>query len=357
MISKQDENNKKLGEIDSVCKFVQDCLADNPVIILGSGHSAAYGIPDVHQIGEYLLDNITPLIEREDVDTWKKFQEVLKRKNLEAALQEVQISSHVTKLIIQKTWKLIYLADKEALHKIINSLSETFPLTRLYNHLLHSTHTRVSLITTNYDHIAEYAADIARYGWTTSFDYGYIGQRCAEKPVTIYKNNIPSRMIDIWKVHGSIKWYRGGDGIVYNFPSIEMLPEGFTPAIVTPGINKYKETHAEPFRSIMTGADLAISAGNSFFCVGYGFNDDHIQPKLLEKCRQHNKSIVVLAKKLTDAAKKFLLTGSCKNFMAFEETYGGTRMFNCEHYSGIVLKTTDLWSLGYLLDYALLKGG
>ena len=43
-------------------------------------------------------------------------------------------------------------------------------------------------------------------------------------------------------------------------------------------------------------ADLALDSGNSFFCVGYGFNDDHIQPKLLEKCRQYNKNIVVLAK-------------------------------------------------------------
>lgn len=346
-------NNIEKSLIELVYKFVQDCLAANPVIILGSGHSASYGIPNVQQIGEHLVVSVTPLIEKKDEVTWNKFKEILKQKHLEAALQEVQLSSCVTKLIIKNIWELIYSADKKALYQVINSLPGVFPLARLYDHLFRSTHARLSLITTNYDHIAEYAADVAGYAWTTGFDYGYIGQRCIKQPVTIYKNQTPFRMVDIWKVHGSVRWYRGGDGIVYNFPSADVLPEGFMPAIVTPGINKYKETHEEPFRSIVTGADLALDSGNSFFCVGYGFNDDHIQPKLLEKCRRHNKNIVVLAKNLTDAAKKVLLNGSCKNFMAFEEVDGSTRMFNCKHSGGVVLKDLNLWSLGDLLDRVL----
>lgn len=352
-MSKDVENNTEKSLIEFVYKFVQNCLASKPVIVLGSGHSSVYGIPDVHQIGEYLVANVTSTIKKEDEVAWNKFQEVLKQKHLEAALHEVQLSPQVTKLIIEKTWEYIYSADKRALYQIINSLSGGFPLARLYNHLFQSTHSRISIITTNYDNIAEYAADVAGYAWTTGFNYGYIGQRCVKQPVTIYKHQTPFRMVDIWKVHGSIRWYRGGDGIVYNFPSTDGLPEGFVPAIVTPGINKYKDTHEEPFRSIMAGADLALDSGNSFFCVGYGFNDDHIQPKLLEKCRQYNKNIVVLAKKLTDAAKKVLMDGGCKHFLAFEDADGGTRMFNCEHSTGVVLKDMKLWSMGDLLDRVL----
>ena len=346
-------NDLEKSLLEFVYKFVQDSLATNPVIVLGSGYSAAYGIPDVNKIGEHLVSSVTPLIENEDRDVWKKFQEVLKQKHLEAALQEVQLSPRVTKLIIQHTWELINVSDKKAFYQIIKSLSGAFPLTRLYDHLFRSTHPRISLITTNYDHVAEYAADVAGYACTTGFDYGFIGQRCVKQPMTIYKNQTAFRMVDIWKVHGSIKWYRGNNGIVYNFPSVDALPEGFVPAIVTPGINKYKETHEEPFRSIVTGADSALDSGNSFFCIGYGFNDDHIQPKLLEKCRRYNKNIVVLAKKLTNAAKKVLLDGGCKHFLAFEETVGGTRMFNCEHCDGVVLKDLNLWSLGDLLDRVL----
>lgn len=347
----EDDLEKSLLEF--VYKFVQDCLAANPVIILGSGHSAAFGIPDVYQIGKHLVAEVSPLIGKEDEDTWKKFEEILKKKHLEAALHEVQLSPQVTNLLVEKTWEFVSSADKKSLYQIIKSFSKAFPLARLYDHLFRSTHQRLSLVTTNYDHIAEYAADVAGYAWTTGFGYGYIGQRCVNQPVTIYKHQTPFRMVDIWKVHGSIKWCRGKDGIVYNFPSMYTLPEGFTPAIVTPGINKYKETHEEPFRSIVTGADLALDSGKSFFCVGYGFNDDHIQPKLLEKCRRYNKNIVVLAKSLTEAAKKVLLDGGCKNFLAFEEVDGGTRMFNCEHCGGVILKNLNFWSLGDLLDRVL----
>lgn len=347
------EENLEKSLLEFIYKFVQDCFATNPVIILGSGHSAAYGIPGVQMLGEHLIDTVTPLIDKENETAWQKFREVLKQKHLEAALHEVQLGPQVTKLLIQTTWEFIYAADKKAFSEIVKSLSEVFPLARLYAHLFQSTHLRLSVITTNYDHIAEYAADLAGYAWTAGFDYGYIGQRCVKQPVTIYKNQTPFRMVDLWKVHGSIKWYRGSDGIVYNFPSLDILPEGFTPAIVTPGINKYKETHEEPFRSIVAGADLALDLSNSFFCIGYGFNDDHIQPKLLEKCRRYNKNIVVLAKKLTDAAKKVLLDGGCKNFLAFEEMDGGTRMFNCEHCSGVELKGIKLWALGDLLDRVL----
>jgi len=339
--------------LESACKFVQDCLAANPVIILGSGHSAAFGIPDADQLGEYLMAEVSPLIGNENGETWRKFEDVLKKKHLEAALYEVQLSSQVTSLIVLKTWEFIHSADKKSFYQIIKSFSQSFPLARLYDYLFRSTHQRLSLVTTNYDHVAEYAADVAGYAWTTGFDYGYIGQRCVNQPVTIYKHQTPFRMVDIWKVHGSIQWCRGKDGIVYNFPSINAMPEGFLPAIVTPGINKYKETHEEPFRSIVTGADLALDSGKSFFCVGYGFNDDHIQPKLLEKCRRYNKNIVVLAKNLTEAAKKVLLDGGCKNFLAFEEAAGGTRMFNCEHCNGVMLKDLNLWSLGDFLNYVL----
>jgi hypothetical protein len=339
--------------LEPVYKFVQDCLASNPVIILGSGHSAMHGIPDVAQIAIFLLEEVPKQIGKADESAWKKFEDVLKQKHLEAALQEVQLNPAILEVLVRKTWEFIYSADKKSLSRIIQLPSTGLPLSRLYDYLFRSTHQRLSLITTNYDLLAEYAADVAGHTWTTGFDYGYIGRRLASQPVTIYKNQTAFRMVDIWKVHGSVGWFRATDGIVYSLPSVDTMPAGFTPAIVTPGINKYKETHDEPFRSIMAGADVALDAGKSFFCVGYGFNDDHIQPKLLERCRRHNQSIVVLAKSLTDAAKKVLLDGGCKHFLAFEEADGGTRIFNCENREGFVAKGLQLWSLGNLLDRVL----
>jgi hypothetical protein len=160
-------------------------------------------------------------------------------------------------------------------------------------------------------------------------------------------------MVEIWKVHGSVDWFRALNGSLFSLPSVTSPQEGFTPVIVTPGIDKYRRTHEEPFRTIITGADHAIDSGNSFFCIGYGFNDEHIQPKLLEKWCRQEKSIVVLAKQLTNSAKKVLLDGRCKRFVAFEEVGNGTRLFTPDYQEGLVLEGLNLWSLGELLEKAL----
>ena len=212
---------------------------------------------------------------------------------------------------------------------------------------------RLSVITTNYDRLAEYAADFGGHGWSTGFGQGYVGHRCAGRRLTFYKDRSPLRMVDIWKVHGSLDWFRGPDGTVVSLPAVSTPLDGFSPVIVAPGVDKYRRTHEEPFRSTIAGADAAIDAGNSFLCVGYGFNDEHIQPKLLERCRRQDKAVVVLAKQLTDAAKRVLLDGRVRHFTAFEEIPGGTRMFTPEHRDGVDLDNVILWSLAGLLDSIL----
>lgn len=49
------------------------------------------------------------------------------------------------------------------------------------------------------------------------------------------------------------------------------------PLVVTPGVSKYRESHKDPFRTVMTAADQVIREANCYLCVGYGFNDEHVQ--------------------------------------------------------------------------------
>ena len=93
-----------------------------------------------------------------------------------------------------------------------------------------------------------------------------------------------------------------------------------------------------------------MDGGKSFLCIGYGFNDEHIQPKFLEKCQREEKIIVVLVMQLTQAAKNALLNGYCKRFIAFEQWGDGTRMFTPEYGEGVELPGINLWSLGELLN-------
>jgi hypothetical protein len=345
-------NNTDSSILESACKFVQDCFASVPVIVLGSGHSCAFGIPGMKDLTDYLCREVSKEVALGDKQTWKVLKEKVQIVSLEAALQEIQLSPELTDLIIRKTWDYIFPADKEVLMHVIGNINY-LPLSRLYRHLFNSTHQRIQLITTNYDCLAEYSVDAAGCAWTTGFGYGYIGNRYGNHQLTILKGHNSFRMVDIWKVHGSLNWYRSPNGATYYLPSVTTPPTDYSSVIVTPGIDKYKRTHEEPFRTIIAGADSAMDDGRSFLCIGYGFNDEHIQPKLLEKCKREEKPIVVLAKELTSTAKKVLLNGSCKCFVAFEQSKDGTRMFATEHPVGVELPGINLWSLGDLLDRVL----
>lgn len=340
--------------LESACRFTQECLSLAPVIILGSGHSCEFNIPGMTQLAEFLCSEVPKEIETNDKDTWKEFEDKIRLLPLEAALQETRISQALANLINRKTWDYISPYDRDALINIIqNRNSAQIPLSRLFRHLFDSTHSRIQLITTNYDCIAEYAIESVGYAWATGFGYGYIGNRYNNQRLVISRGSTAFRMIDIWKVHGSLNWYRAPDGTTYCLPSVHEIPNNYSPVIVTPGVDKYRRTHEEPFRTIIAGADMAIEGGKSFLCIGYGFNDEHIQPKLLQKCKREGKAIVVLAKELTDAARNVLLDGSCRHFIAFERTTNGTRVFTPKHLTGVELTEINLWSLGNLLDQVL----
>src|SRR5690606_22195080 len=129
------------------------------------------------------------------------------------------------------------------------------------------------------------------------------------------------------------------------------IPTGRRPAIVTPGIEKYERTHLEPFRSIIAGADGALARANAYLCIGFGFNDTHIQPKLLERWKQGDAFLVVLVKALSDTAKKMLEGANGQNFLALEESGNGTRMWSHQLPAGVMLDGVHLWRLPDFLDH------
>jgi len=187
--------------------------------------------------------------------------------------------------------------------------------------LLQSHPRHVKVVTTNYDRIVEYAADLVGASVYTGFAGKYIlnfAQTYSQK----YSND--SR-IDIWKVHGSLDWFRNKTtNRIYSTPLAKKIPVNSIPLVVTPGIYKYQETHNEPYRSIMSKSDEAIINASCFLCVGYGFNDEHIQPKLIQQVQQRDKTIVVVTKKLSDKGKELLLDNGVKSVVLEENSDSAT---------------------------------
>ncbi|RXN73454.1 SIR2 family protein [Providencia rettgeri] len=152
----------------------------------------------------------------------------------------------------------------------------------------------VELFTTNYDLLLEEAMERSR---TPYFD-GFSGAKSAFfDPSTISSNDLPSRWIRLWKLHGSINWSRNSQGEVIRQQGEE---DG---SMVYPSHIKYDQTQAAPFSSMFDRLKRFLLEPDSLLItVGFSFADAHITAKI-DECLSENSSSAVIAlqfKKLED---------------------------------------------------------
>lgn len=270
-------------------KQAQDYYGKAPVIILGSGASAAHGMSGMSALATYLVNNtdISGLSAGE-TETWVKFCQLLKDKvDLESALHQVTASEELTSRIVMATWTMINSEDNDVFLKSLQD-NTIFPLSLLLEHMFKSNLKIINIVTTNYDRLAEYACDQGRIHHYTGFTHGFFRQLAPPTEITSV------RRANIWKVHGSLDWFQSPLEDTVAISNIKNIPDNYQSQIVTPGTQKYHKTHLEPFRSIINNADQAINEAGSYLCIGYGFNDEHIQPKLMMKCLRQKTPITII---------------------------------------------------------------
>ena len=321
----------------------QDFYGKAPVIILGSGASAAHGMSGMGALANHLIANtdISGLGAAE-LEAWKKFCRLLEdHVDLETALQQVAASEDLTSRIVRATWALINSEDGEVFLKSLQDNS-MFPLSRLLGHMFRSSLKIVNIVTTNYDRLVEYACDQGRIHHYTGFTHGFCRQLAA--PIT------SARRANIWKVHGSIDWFQSPWEDTVALSNIHGIPVGYQPQIVTPGTQKYQKTHFEPFRSIINNADQALNEAGSYLCIGYGFNDEHIQPKLMAKCQRQGTPVTIITYALSNSAKRLILDGKAQNYLAIERGETDNQSIVYSSLDKVPLKVEkNIWSLeGYL---------
>lgn len=322
-------------------KQAQDHYARAPVIILGSGASIAFGLPSMEKLAESIKSSTdSTKISSDQFENWSKFCEFLdKGTDLEKALDLVNFSQDMTNLIVRSAWKLINTCDEEVYKRSFMDRS-TFPLGKLLTHMFKSSLNKLNIITTNYDCLAEYACDQEQVHYYNGFSHGYT------KRISDPKHVRCDRVVNIWKVHGSVDWFYSEDGETISVVKSQYVPDEYEPQIVTPGVQKYQKTHLEPFRTIIGSADKALKETNSFLCFGFGFNDEHIQPNLLSKCKRDNASITIATHTLTNQAKALFMSGNIKNFLAIErgESDEQSRVYS-SLYDKPILVDANCWSM------------
>lgn len=334
-------------DIDALLKQLQDWTNRVPLIILGSGASVPFQLPSMWTLGDYLKNNIF-FTDKDDQEQFEKFKISFdKNGDLESTLSELQLRQNVLDQIVFKTWELVNKSDLEAYEKFIDGLVE-FPLHKLTEHLLSTATRKLSIITTNYDRLAEYAASFSKAIVCTGYSQNFIGHfsnAIHQNPLTTIKGY--SGQVNIWKVHGSLDWFKTNEDENIQFPLRHKIPYNYKPSIVTPGLSKYFETHNEPYRTIFSQADNEIDSANGFLCIGYGFNDIHVQPKLIEKIK--SKPIIVITKELTPKTKQSILNGSCKQYILMEEVNGTDTKIYSSSFGEHIISNVNYWALAEYL--------
>lgn len=330
-------------DFDLLLKQLQDWTNKIPLIILGSGSSVPFGLPSMWALGEHLKDTLS-FDNDSDSEQLKAFKKSLEESNdLEKALLGIQLNPNVLKAIINITWRLIAEADLKAYEQFVLKGKEV-PLVNLMQHLLSTTDRKLSIVTTNYDRIAEYCASTVEAFICTGYAQNYIGHFSDNIHTNALANiNGYRGQVNIWKVHGSLDWFETPAKENVHLPLRKDIPQDFRPLIVTPGLSKYFETHNEPYRTIFAQADSEIQNANGYLCIGYGFNDVHVQPKLIQQIK--TKPIIVITKELTPKTKEAIIEGGCKNYVLIEENDGINSKIYSSSQGEHILENVSYWNL------------
>ncbi len=329
---------------DQILKLAQSCFQNNPVIVLGSGASIPHGLPSMDDLATFLKDNIKPDNDNEKRGWDTVVSDMNAGKHLEAALESKNLPDSLLKKIVRETWNCVNEKDSAVYFGLAKDPA-AFPLGRILSALFQSTNIAVNVVTTNYDRVIEFACNSAGLLFNSGFTPGYLQKWETAGSIGFTLAGKPTRLVKIWKVHGSLDWFQTADDTVVGLPVFQLPDQTHLPLIVTPGLNKYEKTHQDPFRSTINGADVALRGASAFLTIGFGFRDQHIHPKIIQRCKERNVPIVVLARTLTDEAKDFLNKNAGENYLGIEsEGSTGSRAYTREHPSGVILPDQEYWS-------------
>lgn len=299
-------------EWNGCMSLLQGYLENSPLIVLGSGASMPYELPSMGGLADEIKKSDTVISD----PNYNAFCTAVDNSGLEGAIDAVNLLPETLREIRRVVWETVN--EKDCLYFDQHPIDPPTALVELIRKVLAPTPNKVSIVTTNYDRLAEYAADGAGATTVTGYEGSLIKKlELSSSLLKTRRTRARERVVDIWKVHGSLDWFQAPDGTSVALPLARTIPNNFQPLIIPPGKEKYSSTHDEPYRTIIAEADNAFVQAGAYLCVGYGFSDEHIQPKLLTQISK-GKPIVILARTMTPACKKHIVEAEVSKYLIFE---------------------------------------
>lgn len=279
---------------DKIFKLIQDFLKTPPLIVWGSGATIPFGLPSMGDLNEKIKEEITEFDTNSD--------------NLEIELGKEKYQD-VLPEIKKVIWNELTKADLSVLNKLTtNDTTEFKGITALFESFLSAHPQKIDVVTTNYDRVLEYILSYNKINFTD----GFIGKTLSGFNESLFGTE---NIINVIKVHGSLSWFNVDDEILY----LNIEDCKYNPQIIAPGKNKYQEAYNSPYRELIQKADSAIKKAKSFLVVGFGFNDEHLTPKIKGQIRK-GSPLVLITKKITSSTMEELQRAN--SYILLEEKNG-----------------------------------
>ena len=336
-------------EKDRLFKSIQDIVNDNPVLVIGCGASMNYGIPGMWDLAMAIKADFakTPPFSEESKNCVNKLIRKLDAEmGLEDAMLSLKCTEEVENRILKIVWNQIKPKDNDVFVDIVQSRSR-LPLTDLLTHLIYNrANAGVDVVTTNYDCLIEYAAS-----QTDAYVNCGCSQSCIGQFIGFgYKTQLAKLKdyegcVNIYKIHGSLDWFVDNNGKMHSYPNLTYIPDEMKPCIITPGTNKYERALEDPHRSLISSVDGLFKEASGYMCIGYGFNDKHIQPNLLKMAIDRKKRILIVTKDLTEKIKNEVIAKAKNYIIVYSDGAHGTKFKSSSEEIEIVDETTEYWKL------------
>ena len=336
-------------EKDRLFKSIQDIVNDNPVLVIGCGASMNYGIPGMWDLAMAIKADFakTPPFSEESKNCVNKLIRKLDAEmGLEDAMLSLKCTEEVENRILKIVWNQIKPKDNDVFVDIVQSRNR-LPLADLLTHLIyHRANAGVDVVTTNYDCLIEYAAS-----QTDAYVNCGCSQSCIGQFIGFdYKNQLAKLKdyegcVNIYKIHGSLDWFVDNNGKMHSYPNLTYIPNEMKPCIITPGTNKYERALEDPHRSLISSVDGLFKEASGYMCIGYGFNDKHIQPNLLKMAIDRKKRILIVTKDLTEKIKNEVIAKAKNYIIVYSDGAHGTKFKSSSEEIEIVDETTEYWKL------------
>ncbi|WP_260466816.1 SIR2 family protein [Pandoraea apista] len=343
---------------DELFVEVQKIFRATPALLIGSGFSCGYGLPGMWDLGVHLLANVEAALTTDEAKAlWRGASNAVKA-DLEAGLNTIPQGAtgreELVHAIRYETAKLILSATSVAEKTILDQgLAGGHAPARLLRLLFNGAAQNaesIPVITTNYDTLLELFCDLA----DLPIDTGFTGFRrrkprtapifqtqysrvwAAEKKGGFQADHRPFRTVRLHKPHGSISWLATPTG------PVEALNDNSNAAraIVVPGPSKYQDALVNTlFDAMRTEMNGVLGGASALLCLGFGFNDDHLQGVIRARLDAH-MPMILLTRDPTESINR-LLRAYPHAIAIFKEDAGAKCVWNGRVYSS----EEPLWQL------------